>query len=70
MSRYIESMEKAASENLDGRRWLNVYQGCAYTCLGRTAFLQLAKEAGATRRVGTRVIYDKEALDRALSEMR
>lgn len=61
MSRYIENMEKAASENLGSRRWLNVYQGCAYTSLGSTAFLRLAKEAGATRRVGKRVIYDKEA---------
>lgn len=42
---------------------------CAYTAMGRTSAIRLAKECGAVLKIGKTVRYDKHKIDLALDRM-
>lgn len=54
---------------LKDKRLLNVREICIYTGLGRTQARQFMDEIGATRKFGSRVLFDKTVIDAALDKM-
>lgn len=53
----------------DDKRMLSVAEASTYCGLGRTRTRELAESAGAVRRFGRRVLFDKTKLDAALDSM-
>lgn len=51
------------------KRLLDASEIAEYTGLGRITARKFAEEAGALRRYGRRVLFDREALDRAIDRM-
>lgn len=47
-------------------RLLSATTGAGYTGLGLATFRAWAKQIGAERRIASRVLYDKKAIDKAL----
>lgn len=54
---------------MNGKRLLNVSEFCLYTGLGRTKGGAWAKEIGAVRHIGRRVLFDRVVIDRVIDEM-
>lgn len=54
--------------DLSNRRLLSAIEGRNYLSMGKTTFEKFANEIGAVKRFGRRVLYDKEIIDRALSD--
>lgn len=52
------------------KRMFNVSEAGSYLGLGRTKTMEFCNEIGATVHIGRRVLYDREVIDRAISEMR
>ncbi len=57
-----------AKEKANGfdHRLLSITELTHYTGLGRTKAREWAKEIGAVRKIGTRVLYDKHVIDATL----
>lgn len=53
-------------ENAQNNRWIDVQTGCVYYCMGRGTLMKLAEKAGAIRKVGTRVLLDRNLIDQTL----
>lgn len=53
----------------DSKRMLSAAEASTYCGLGRTRTRELAELAGAVRRFGRRVLFDKTKLDEALDAM-
>lgn len=63
-------METYAEVNeFKGKRLFNVSEMLRYTGLGRTKGLAWCKEIGAVRHIGTRALYDRQVIDRAIDEL-
>ena len=65
---YMRSRTTVASPQTEPRL-LDMAGLCAYLALGRNKSIEFAKEVGAMRRIGRRVLYDKTVIDRALDGM-
>ena len=50
-------------------RMLTQKQAEIYTGMGRTVLIAFAAESGARRKIGRKVLYDKQIIDRAFDEM-
>ena len=50
-------------------RMMSVEQLCAYLNLGKSKALEFGNEAGAKRKIGKRVLYDKKIIDQALDNL-
>lgn len=50
-------------------RMMSWDQGAAYTGLGRTMFRSWAREIGATKKIGRRLLFDRNIIDQYLNEM-
>ena len=48
------------------KRYADLAEACYHTSLGRNSLWKLAKEAGAERRFGKRVLYDLHQIDEYL----
>lgn len=48
------------------KRLMNAEEGQSYCGLGRLKFREFADRIGATKKCGTRVLFDKAVIDRAL----
>ncbi len=70
MSRYLDNIEKAKSEPLDKKKLLNIYEASVYTGRGATQLRKWLVDIGARRKYGSRSLYDKETIDKAISEGR
>ena len=57
------------TNDFDNRRFLNMKEVPAYTSLGVTRATQLAKECGAVKRYGKRILVDRKILDKALDDL-
>lgn len=62
-------MDLLRRENIEGVRMMNSEQGQKYVGLGRHSFRKWADQIGATRRFGSRVMFDKNVIDKALDTM-
>ena len=51
-----------------GKRLLNVKELCAYIGMGHTRAEAWAGEHGALKRIGRSVLYDRVAIDKAIDE--
>lgn len=60
---------RTSVEAIDEKRLLSWGEGTAYTGLGRTTFRSWADEIGATRKYGTRVLFDRKVIDEAIDQM-
>lgn len=54
---------------LNGKRLLDFNEFCLYTGLGRTKGGAWAKEIGAIRHIGRRVLFDRAVIDKAIDDM-
>lgn len=52
-----------------GKRLLNVKELCAYIGMGHTRAEAWAREHGALKRIGRRVLYDRVAIDKAIDSL-
>lgn len=52
------------------KRMFNISEAGNYLGLGRTKTMEFCNEIGATVHIGRRVLYDREIIDRAISERR
>ena len=50
-------------------RMLGIEELCAYVGLGKAYARQFGVEAGAMRKVGKRILFDRKAIDAALDQM-
>lgn len=50
-------------------RMLNQKQAEIYTGMGRTSLTSFAEKAGARRKIGKKVLYDRRVIDAALDAM-
>lgn len=66
MSSYQEKLIEARQTDLSNKAFLSDAEGSVYLSLGRTAFMQFAKKIGCRKKVGNRVVNDREIIDRAL----
>ncbi len=55
---------------LNNKRLLDALEIAEYTGLGRNTARKFAEEAGAVKRYGRRVLFDREAIDRAIDAMK
>lgn len=53
-----------------GKRLLNFREMLEYTGLGRTKGATWCKEIGALRHIGTRALYDRRVIDKAIDELK
>lgn len=51
------------------KRMLSIIEASNYTGLGRNSFRSWADEIGATRKYGTRVLFDRKVIDEAIDQM-
>lgn len=51
---------------LNEKRFLNIKEVCIYIGLGRTKAREYMNEIGATRKIGSRSLYDKVVIDEVL----
>ena len=56
-------------KEVQGKRLLNVAEMLKYTGLGRTKGLAWCKEIGALRHIGSRALYDRVVIDKAIDEL-
>lgn len=54
---------------MNGKRLLSVSEFCLYTGLGTSKGMAWAKEIGAVRHIGRRVLIDRVVIDRVIDEM-
>ena len=54
---------------IDEKRLLNRKEVCSYIGVGQTQARRYMEEIGATRRFGRRVLFDKNVIDNAISNM-
>ena len=47
-------------------RMMGIDELCAYLSLGRTTARKFAEDAGAVRKIGRRLLFDRRAIDRAI----
>lgn len=52
----------------EGKRLLNMQEVCNYTGLGPTKMRTWAKEIGAMKHIGRRVLFDRVAIDKAIEQ--
>ena len=52
------------------KRLLNLKEVCSYIGVGQTQARRYMDEIGATRKFGTRALFDKKVIDEALDGMR
>lgn len=52
------------------KRLLNLREASSYIGVGQTQTRRYMDEIGATRKFGTRVLFDKIVIDEALNQMR
>lgn len=67
----VITMNKATHrfEGLSEKRMLSIDEACFYTGMGKTVCRKWLNEIGATKKIGKRVICDREVIDRALDSM-
>lgn len=51
------------SDDLSGTRLFSVEALQRYTGLGRTTAVKIGKESGAVRKIGRRVLFDRQKID-------
>lgn len=56
-------------KEVQGKRLLNVAEMLKYTGLGRTSGLAWCKKIGALRHIGSRALYDRAVIDKAIDEL-
>ncbi len=61
--------ERERNGRLSEKRLLDAAEIAEYTGLGRNTARKFAEEAGALKRYGKRVLFDRLALDRAIDRM-
>lgn len=49
-----------------GKRLLSVQEFCRYVGLGKTKGIEWAKSIGAVKHIGSRVLFDRVIIDRAI----
>ncbi len=54
---------------IEEKRLLNIKEVCSYIGVGQTQARRYMEEIGATRRFGRRVLFDKNVIDNAISNM-
>lgn len=52
----------------NGKRLLNRAELCTYIGMGHVRAEEWAREHGALKRIGRRVLYDRVAIDKAIDE--
>lgn len=60
---------KNRTASCEGKRMLSFPEGCVYSGLGRNTLRKFATDCGALKRYGSRVLIDRNILDRALDEL-
>ena len=53
-----------------GGRLMPISELCIYTGLGRNSARKFAEECGAVRRIGSRWLADRQAIDQAIDSQR
>lgn len=56
-------------QGLKEKRMLSIDEACFYTGMGRTACRAWLDQIGAVKKIGKRVICDREVIDKALDTM-
>lgn len=59
--------QRTFSGNVDGVRLLSLSEAQMYCGLGRTTTRKWCEEIGAVRRIGSRVLYDRNTIDAAIN---
>lgn len=60
---------REAVGTISDKRLLDIKEVCAYIGQGQTRARQYMDEIGATRKFGSRVLFDKNVIDKALDSM-
>lgn len=68
-SRRKEWEKMDIEKEVQGKRLLNVAEMLKYTGLGRTSGLAWCKKIGALKHIGSRALYDKAIIDKAIDEL-
>lgn len=55
--------------SVENKRLLSEKETCEYVSLSRSKCRSWAEEIGAVRHIGSRVLYDRTVIDRAIDEM-
>ncbi len=55
--------------DIEAARLLSLPAAAAYLGIGRNNARSFCEEIGAVRRIGSRVLFDKQAIDKALDDM-
>lgn len=56
-------------EKFDNIRLLSERQLCVYTGLGRNKAREFGEKCGAKKKIGGRVLFDKNIIDKAIDEL-
>lgn len=59
--------QRTFSGNVDGVRLLSLSEAQMYCGLGRNNTRKWCEEIGAVRRIGSRVLYDRNTIDAAIN---
>lgn len=62
-------MKKRSMEEINNSRLLNLQDLMVYVGLGRSKAIDFGKESGAIVRIGRRVLYDRERLDKYIDSL-
>lgn len=63
----MRKRERVQDHNdFSGVRLFSLSDGCAYTGLGKTSFTDFAKQIGAVKKYGKRVLFDRAIIDNAI----
>ena len=61
--------ERVKDFGFDGKRLLSTEETCRYLSMGRTKTRSWCEQIGAVKKFGTRVVFDREVIDKALDQM-
>lgn len=60
---------RVRTTDVNNSRLLSAAEASAYCSLGRNGMRAWAEQIGAIRKIGSRVLFDKTVIDKALDEM-
>lgn len=63
-------MRKRTNDSGSGsNRLMSTTEGCTYTGIGRSSFLEWSNAIGATVHIGRRCLHDRNRIDEAINEL-
>lgn len=61
--------KRTCNSGSGNNRLMSTVEGCTYTGIGRSSFLEWSSEIGATVHIGRRCLHDRNRIDEAINAL-